>query len=144
MPGSLSVLAAGLAHSPMEKRNFARWRQTPIETNRFVYWVDKPLRKSWGFKAAARTFHIARSGFDAAIIGEYKDNTPTTIPFRKTNRVPGAPYECKNLFDLSQILAWLAQERRDIQEQLNGVSGTPSLLKSLNRHDVTCGQAVNT
>lgn len=131
LAGITSVLAAGLTHSEAEKRNFAKWRQTPIDTNRFVPWVDKTLRKQWGFKAAARTFHIARSGFDAEIVGEYRDNAPSTIRLRKTKRVPGAPYECHNLFDLSQILAWLAQERRDIQEQLEWREQIPAVLKSL-------------
>ena len=31
---------------------------------------------------------------------------------------PGVPAQSTNLFDLSQILAWLAKERRDVQEQL--------------------------
>lgn len=100
-------------------------------TNRFVPWVDKTLQKCWGFKAAARTFHIARSGFDAEIVGEYRDNTPTTIHLHKKKRVPGAPYECQNLFDLSQVLAWLAQERRDVQEQLEWREQIPALLKLL-------------
>ncbi len=127
-----AVLAAGLRHSETEKRNFAKWRQTRIHLDRLVPWVEKNLRKCWGFKAAARTFHIAGSGFDAAIVGDYKDKTPTTIPLRKTKRVPGAPYECDNLFDLSQILAWLAQQRRDIQERLEWREQIPGLLKSLN------------
>jgi len=33
------------------------------------------------------------------------------------------------LFDLSQILAWLAKERRDLQEQLEWRQTVPELLK---------------
>jgi hypothetical protein len=131
LAGITSILAAGLAHSETEKRNFAKWKQTPIHMDRFVPWVDKTMRKEWGFKAAARTFHIARSGFDAEIVGDYRDNTPSTIPLRKTKRVPGAPHESQSLFDVSQILAWLAHERRDIQEQLEWREQIPALLKPL-------------
>ncbi|MBU4237495.1 MAG: hypothetical protein KKI01_14405 [Proteobacteria bacterium] len=35
-------------------------------------------------------------------------------------KVPGAPAESRNLYDVSQSLAWLAKERRDIQEQPGG------------------------
>ena len=41
-----------------------------------------------------------------------------TIPVRSNGPVPGAPKACRNLYDASQILAWLAKERRDVQEQL--------------------------
>jgi hypothetical protein len=99
--------------------------------NRLAPWVDKNLRKRWGFKAAARTFHIARTGSDAEVIEQYKGNTPTSIAMQPTKPVPGAPHECCNLFDLSQILAWLAKERRDIQEQMEWREQIPLLLKPL-------------
>ena len=37
-----------------------------------------------------------------------------------------------NLFDVSQILAWLAKERRDVQEQLEWREQIPDLIASLN------------
>ena len=45
--------------------------------------------------------------------------------------VPGAPQQCRNLFDLSQILAWLAKERRDVQEQLEWREQIPDLMAPL-------------
>jgi len=45
-----------------------------------------------------------------------------------TTRVPDAPPQCRTLFDLSQILSWLAQERRDVQEQLAWRETIPELL----------------
>lgn len=108
-----AVITSGLKESEREKKNFERWRKTETNLDRLVNWVDKDLRLEWGFKAAARTYHIARSGYDAEIGGQYKDNTPSTIYMKETKRVPGAPQQCRNLFDLSQILAWLAKERRE-------------------------------
>jgi hypothetical protein len=125
------VLVSGLRESKTEKKNFENWRKAEINLNRIVPWVDKDLRKEWGFKAAARTFHIARFGHDADVAGQYKGSTPTTIAMQKTKRVPGAPQECRNLFDLSQILAWLAKERRDLQEQLEWREKIPELLAHL-------------
>lgn len=113
-----TVITSGLKESETEKKNFENWRKAGITLSRLAPWVDKDLREGWGFKAAARTFHIARCGSDAEVKGKYKGNTPTTIAMQKTKLIPGAPKECRNLFDLSQILAWLVKERRDVQEQL--------------------------
>ena len=41
-----------------------------------------------------------------------------TIAVLHAEPVPGAPNETRNLYDVSQILAWLAKERRDLQEQI--------------------------
>ncbi len=112
-------------------KNFARWRKDNINLNRLATWVDNELRQGWGFKAAARTFHIARSGYDAEVRGQYKDSKPTTIAMQETKRVPGAAQQCSNLFDLSQILAWLAKERRDVQEQLEWREKIPDLMNPL-------------
>ncbi len=126
------VLKSGVNESKAEKRNFVQWRKTPIQMDRLVPWIEKKVRKGWGFKAATRIYHIARTGWDVEIVGQYKDNAPTTIPVRETKRVPGAPNQCGNLFDVSQILAWLAKERRDVQEQFEWREEIPELLKSLN------------
>jgi hypothetical protein len=126
-----TVLTSGISVSEVEKKNFERWRNVEIRPDKLASWVDKELRAGWGFKAAARTFHIAQHGMDAEIIGQYKDNAPTTIAMRPTNPVPGTPKYCSNLFDVTQVLAWLAKERRDVQEQLEWREGIPNLTASL-------------
>jgi hypothetical protein len=65
------------------------------------------------------------------IVGQYKDRRPTTIETKQTVRVPGCEKSCGNLFDVSQILAWLAKERRDVQEQLEWREEIPALLGPL-------------
>jgi Domain of unknown function (DUF932) len=126
-----AVLASGLKEFEPEKKNFECWRKAGITLKQLAPWVDKDLRKGWGFKAAARTFHIASSGSDADVVGQYKGYTPTTIAMQKTKHVPGAPAKCSNLFDLSQILAWLAKERRDLQEQVEWREQIPDLMAPL-------------
>lgn len=125
------VLTSGLNESEAEKKNFEKWRKTPITLKRLAPWSDGALRKGWGFKAETRAFHIARSGEDAKIVGQYKGSTPTTIAVRTLEPVPGAPKESRTLYDISQILAWLAKERRDIQEQLKWRERIPGLMESL-------------
>ena len=125
------ILSSGLNESEKEKQNFESWRKSSVTLKQVAPWAEKAVRKTWGFKAAARTFHIARTGVDVEIVGQYKDTTPTTIPVRKAKIVPGAPRECRTLYDVSQILAWLAKERRDLQEQLEWREKIPKLMESL-------------
>jgi len=125
------ALAGGIRASEEEKRNFIKWRDKAVEPERIRAWVEKDLRKGWGFKAAARAWHIARTGWDGTIIGPYKDRTPTTIEVENASYVPGCPPQALNLYDISQILAWLARDRRDLEEQLQWREQISGLLKPL-------------
>ena len=125
------VLSSGLKRAEADKENFCKWQQKTIQGNALASWVDEDLRGYWGFKAATRAFHIARTGYDVDIVGQYKDQDPTTIETQQTRRVPGSPVPSQNLFDISQVLAWLAKERRDIQEQLEWREQIPEILKPL-------------
>lgn len=125
------VLAAGLENAQTERDNFRKWRGLAIKPERLAAWVEKDLKDRWGFKAATRAYHIARRGSDVEITGKYEGATPTTILTRDTLDVPGCPDASKNLFDVSQVLAWLAKERRDLQEQLEWREEIPALLEPL-------------
>ncbi|MFZ4398020.1 MAG: DUF932 domain-containing protein [Kiritimatiellia bacterium] len=127
------VLAAGIAASATEKRNLVAWRKRPIPAHRIVPWIKKDLRRTWGFKAATRAFHIAATGHDVEITGQFKQNDPTTIQVQSGERVKGTPEHSENLFDLSQILAWLAKDRRDLQEQVEWREQIPQLLAPLSK-----------
>lgn len=126
------VLSLGLKESIAEKKNFETWRTAPITQRRLEPWVDEVLRRDWGFKAATRVFNIARTGSDARIVGQYKGRRPTTIAVEQGTPVPGTPRESRNLYDVSQILAWLAKERRDVQEQIEWREQIPDLMAAWN------------
>lgn len=125
------VLSSGLERAQADKENFRKWQQKTVQGKALAPWVEKDLRDQWGFKAATRVFHIARTGHDVEIVGQYKDRTPTTIETKQTRRVPGSPFKSENLFDVSQILAWLAKERRDVQEQMEWREQIPAILDPL-------------
>lgn len=126
-----AVLTMGIGESDNEKQNFERWRKQRISPEELKPWINGRLKKDWGFKAAARFFHIAHTGCDAKIVGPYKDNVPTSIPVKRAQRVPGTPEQCNNLYDISQALAWLAKERNDVQEQLAWRESIQELLAPL-------------
>ena len=67
-----SVLKSGIQASEKERENLKNWRQKGIVPGDLSPWVEKELRKNWGYKAAARFYHISRTGHDAEIIGPYK------------------------------------------------------------------------
>ncbi len=125
------VLSRGMDEVDNERKNFTEWREIKIDPRQLAPWVETDLIRAWGFKAAARAYHIVRSGCDAEILGPYKGNTPTNIPLKATKRIPGTRHGCRNLFDLSQILAWLAKERRDVHEQLIWRGKIPALMAPL-------------
>ena len=93
--------------------------------------MDKQVREVWGFKAATRIYRIVRTGHDAKIVGQYKGRTPTTIETAALKPVPGAPAQSRTHFDVSQVLAWLAKERRDVQEQVEWREQIPALLDKM-------------
>ena len=125
------VLRTGIGEYKLERDTLIRWRDAEASTDDLRSWVERELRAGWGFKAASRAWHIARTGCDVNVIGPYKNHSPTTIPVERTAAVPGSPEESTSLFDISQILAWLAKERRDIQEQMEWREQIPALMASL-------------
>lgn len=126
-----AVLERGIKGAAEDRENFRIWRQTPLTQEVFTPWVDEELRRAWGFKAAARAYHIALTGKDATIVGPYKANSPTSIPLKPSHPVPGSPPKAQNIYDVSQILAWLARDRRDVQEQQEWREQIPELMGKL-------------
>jgi hypothetical protein len=65
------------------------------------------------------------------VLGPYKGVTPTAVSVRPSLKVPGAGSNAETLFDVCQILTWLAKERRDLQEQLEWREQVPELMAAL-------------
>ena len=126
-----SVLDSSLSNIEEEKGQFTAWKARSIKLDDIVGWINNDVRQTWGFKAAARAYNIARSGYDVRIAGPYKNAKPTTIPIKRAERVPGAPEKSSNAYDVSQILAWLAKERNDLQEQQDRREQIPDLMNKL-------------
>ena len=126
-----AVLNNGLRDYQLERDDVGRWVKTAVGLEAIGSWADGELRRHWGFKAAARAFHIARHGHDARILAPFKGRTPTNAVVQQSRSVPGSRGEAANLFDVSQILAWLAKERRDVQEQVERRAQIPALMADL-------------
>ena len=126
-----AVLRTGLAQADTERVQLQDWRRRRVDPARVAAWVNGPLWRTWGFKAAARAWHVIETGGDAEIAGTFRGVTPTTIATTAANAVPGAPATSRNLFDVSQALAWVARQRRDVVEQITWREQIPDLLEQL-------------
>lgn len=114
-----------------ERVNLQRWAHAGVSLKTIDEWADGTLRSLWGLKAATRALHIASTGCDARVLPPFKGRRPTTVKTQEAGSVPGSPACAENLFDVSQILAWLAKERRDVQEQVEWRSQIPALMAGL-------------
>jgi hypothetical protein len=125
------VFTSGLQAAETDKARFTAWRASGVKSEQIKPWVERDVYNAWGFKAAARAYHIANTGHDVTIAGTYAKQTPSTIDVSPAGAVPGTPSQSRNLYDLSQVLAWLAKERRDVQEQLEWRGQIAGLMAAL-------------
>jgi hypothetical protein len=121
----------GLQESAKDAQRLSAWQGFRLFQSRIADWADSVLRNQWGFKAAARVYHIALTGHDAEIDGAYKGHRPTTVPVRLGGGVPGAPRNAANVYDLAQTLAWIAKGRGELKEQVEWRDQIPALLEPM-------------
>ena len=113
------------------KKLFQLWLSYTVRLDVFEKWIEKTVRKTWGLKAAVRTYHIACRGVDVEIETMLRGVQVAAIPTRDKGEVPGALTDSLNLFAISQALTWLAGERRELQEQLGWKSQVYPMLAPL-------------
>ena len=130
-PGIRRVFARGLDYSLRDRKQFEQWKQVAIRPARWTPWVEGPLKKKWGIKAAARTDYIARSGHDAILPVPIRGPRATGLRLGQGKPVPGCYAPVKTAYDACQILSWLASERKDFNEQLAWQSQIPGLMYNL-------------
>ena len=103
-PGDLSV--------------YKKWREMPVTQKKIASWADDVVNKAWGVHAAARTCHIARTGFDGSIEDPFEKALPHEKRVRSDIEVPGSCAPVKNVFHVSQILSWIASHRNTMEDRL--------------------------
>lgn len=125
------ILHEGIASSAKEREVYQRWRRQKVPLDKLAKWTDNYLAKKWGVKAATRTWHIAKSGFDVTFADPFEKATPTSKTVVMGGKVTGAILPGDTVYAISQVLSWLAKERQDVQEQLEWREQIPELLKPL-------------
>ncbi len=126
-----AMLGAGIAATTGEMESYLGWSKKQITEDTLEKWTNEHLAKRWGVKAAARAWHITRSGCDVSFADPFEKGLPTEKTVRVESVVPGAILPGNTVYAVAQSLAWLAKERRDIQEQLQMKREIHELLKPL-------------
>lgn len=97
----------------------------------FAKWINESVAKKIGVKAACRVYHICQSGFDVEFDDPFASGAATEKPVHQTDQVPGTPRTSSNLFDVSQVLSWIASKRNNAEEKLLWQSTIPDLINRL-------------
>ncbi len=113
-----ALLTAGIKATTVEKDQYTKWSKKQVSQERLEQWINKQLAPKWGVKAATRTWHIVRTGHDVSFLDPFEKAVSTKKQIIPGKRVPGAVLPGDNVYAVIQALAWLAKERRNIQEQL--------------------------
>ena len=95
------------------------------------YWIDKVVAKKWNANAAARVYHIAKTGHNGNVAPFQKDVSPHALKVSSTYKVPGAFAPVRNAYDISQVLSWIAGHQGNIQVQLKWLLDIPYLMDIL-------------
>ena len=125
------VLAHGLGRAKSESNALRGWVATPVDERALAAFVDKPLAAAWGVKAAARLWHIARTGRDATFASIGEDTLPHARRMKALAPVPDSPERARTAYDVSQGLAWLAKCPRDPADRLDRMAEIPQLMSAL-------------
>jgi hypothetical protein len=126
------VLQSGIAAATEDRLALSAWRSRSISRRALAPWVDGPVAETWGALAASRVHHIARTGFD----GVPQDRFERVRPHERAIdeplvRVPGAPERSQTLFDVAQVLSWVASSRDNFQQRLTWRAQIPVLVQRL-------------
>lgn len=126
-----AMLTAGIEATTRERETYLIWSKKKVSEDKLERWTNKHLAKRWGVKAAARTWHITRSGRDVVFADPFEKGLATEKSVHFGKAVAGAVLPGNTIYAVAQSLAWLAKERRDIQEQLQMKREIHDLLKPL-------------
>ncbi|MFC1584677.1 DUF932 domain-containing protein [Fibrobacterota bacterium] len=125
------VLQEGLINAESEKILFDKWRDIKIDTSQLSAWVNGEVRRKWGIKSAVRAYHIAKKGRDVNLMPPFEKGLPTEKKVKYGRPVAGIPAPAGDAFALSQVIAWLASHRREVQEEIDRIHDIPELMRDL-------------
>jgi len=128
------IISKGLVKVKADLERLRYWESVSVGLPRFEVWVDGPLAKQWGKKAACRILHICKSGADAELTDPFAGGKPSEKPVKLLKEVPGAPKPAKNLYDVCQALSWVATHRNSADERLAWQGQIPKLIENLQYH----------
>ena len=127
------VLRKGIEAANKEIDSYSLWLKRHVEDGTLIKWIDTTVKKRWGSLAAARTYLICTKGWDGKFADPFEKAPPHAKAMERTKEVPGSLLSRDTAYSICQALAWIAKERRDIQEQLDWMREIPDLMGALLR-----------
>jgi hypothetical protein len=109
----------------------SKWRLLRVGDDTLFRWADTHVYEAFGPKAAVRVLGIALDGCDAEPEGELGNHRPSEVRRRKLSPVPGIDAPVRDVFGVSQVLAWLAGQRAELSEDLQWRAVVPDLIEKL-------------
>ncbi|MDE0184287.1 MAG: hypothetical protein OXP71_02385 [Candidatus Poribacteria bacterium] len=99
-------------------------------------WIDEIVANRWGVHAAARVYHIARTGYDGEIDNRFEGNVkPHERQVQSSVKVSGKFTPVRNACDIWQVLCWFANQRTTIQNRFDFILDIPVLMRALMKLD---------
>jgi hypothetical protein len=126
-----AILQEGIAATTREREVYRVWMGWKVSDDSLMNWVNGPLAKQWGVKAAVRTWSITRNGYDVSLAKPFEKGVPTEKTVVQGKKIPGAVVPGNTVYAIAQSLAWLAKERRDVQERLEWKQQIGELVRPL-------------
>ncbi|MGR3269812.1 DUF932 domain-containing protein [Thalassococcus profundi] len=100
-----------------DRRRRLRLHEVQVEEKALISWVDGPVAKTWGKKAAARILYICRTGRDAEFDDPFAPGEASEKPMRQRDPVPGSAVPARNAFEIMQAMSFVATGRNDALER---------------------------
>lgn len=126
-----AVRTDGLRRAEAEGDLYGDWLRREVPPERVATWIDGKVASAGGKKAAARAYYIIATGHDGEFEDPFERATPSARRMTPGPSVPGSRAAAWNAYAISQALAWLARERRDVQGQLDRARDIPRLMRHL-------------
>ena len=140
-------LQSQLKQADKQQQQLRFWFEKPIciqelapaspEAVPIEQWLEKSVSNKWGTYAAARIYHIAKTGCDGRFVNKGKKKgapyNELTIDPRSITKVPGAFPHARNAYDMSQALSWIASQQGSIQTQFKKMMEIQLLMRALLR-----------
>ena len=131
-----------LSRASRDIRQFQQWQLRKVSyeglseakpsPGQIEHWIDETVAKRWGVHAAARAYHIAKTGYDGGLVNPFAEGVkPHEREVQFTNKIPGSFAPVRNAYDISQVLSWLASRRGTIEDQLDRMMDIPDLMRDL-------------
>lgn len=131
-----------------QKDRFEKWSATKVIIKKLVEtkpspgqierWLDNVVSKKWNIHAAARVYHIAKTGYDGKFVNHTKKPNKVKVRFHEltlesqsSDQIPGTFVPVRNAYDISQVLSWIAGQQGTIQGQLAWLMDIPHLMEAL-------------